>query len=68
MSWRTIISAAVVVCMVLAGGGRQEGQDAQAAPAPPGPDTVTADIQKNIERHVEEQVRLGGGYFKLRSE
>jgi transglutaminase-like putative cysteine protease len=51
--------------MVLAGGGRQEGQDAQAAPPPPGPDTVTADIQKSIERHVEEQVRLGGGYFKL---
>ena len=65
MSWRTIISSAVVVCMVLAGGGRQKGQDAQAASAPPGPDTVTADIQKSIERHVEEQIRLGGGYFKL---
>ena len=65
MSCRTIISAAVVVCMVLAGGGRQEGQGAQAASAPPGADTVTADIQKSIERHVEEQVRLGGGYFKL---
>jgi transglutaminase-like putative cysteine protease len=51
--------------MVLAGGGRQKGQDAQAASAPPGPDTVTADIQKSIERHVEEQIRLGGGYFKL---
>ena len=65
MSWRTIISSAVVVCMVLAGGGRQKGQDAQAASAPPGPDTVTADIQKSIERHVEEQIRIGGGYFKL---
>jgi len=65
MSWRTIISSAVVVCMVLAGGGRQKGQDAQAASAPPGPDTVTADIQKSIERHVEEQIRQGGGYFKL---
>ena len=26
---------------------------------------AAADIQAGIERHIEEQVRLGGGYFKL---
>jgi transglutaminase-like putative cysteine protease len=65
MSWRTIITAAVVVCFLLAGGGWKEGQDAPAASAPPGPNLVTAEIQAGIERHIEEQVRLGGGYFKL---
>lgn len=29
------------------------------------PHLVTADIQAGIERHVEEQTRLGGGYFTL---
>ena len=33
-------------------------------PQPP-PDKVTADIQAGIERHIEEQIRLGGGYFHL---
>ena len=65
MSWRTIISAGVVVCLVFAGGGRREGQDSQAASAPPGPNLVTTDIQAGIERHIEEQARLSGGYFKL---
>lgn len=65
MSWRTKISAAVVVCLVLAGGGRQEGHGAQPASAPAGPDPEAAIIQAGIERHIEEQVRGGGGYFKL---
>ena len=65
MSWRTIISATVVVCLVLAGCGRNEGQDAPGASAPPVLNSVTADIQAGIERHIEEEVRLGGGYFKL---
>jgi transglutaminase-like putative cysteine protease len=60
MSWRTIISAAAVACLVMAGGGRQEVQDALAAP-----DSATAEIQAGIEKHIEEQVRLGGGYFNL---
>lgn len=60
MSWRTIISAAAVVCVVMAGGGRQGVHDALAAP-----DSAAADIQAGIERHIEEQVRVGGGYFNL---
>ncbi len=66
MSWRTITSAVVVVCLLLAGCGQKEGQDAPAASAPPAPNLApTAEIQAGIERHLEEQVRLGGGYFKL---
>lgn len=30
-----------------------------------GPKVVTADIQAGIERHIEEQTKLGGGYFTL---
>ncbi|MFQ5786561.1 MAG: transglutaminase-like domain-containing protein [Thermodesulfobacteriota bacterium] len=29
------------------------------------PNVVTADIQAGIEHYIEEQTRLGGGYFKL---
>ncbi|OGR24833.1 MAG: hypothetical protein A2139_10945 [Desulfobacca sp. RBG_16_60_12] len=50
---------------MFAGCGRQEGQDPEAVSAPPGPKLATTEIQKGIERHIEEQVRLGGGYFKL---
>lgn len=66
MSWRTRLTTLVLAFLVLAGGGRQEGQGAPGASAPPGHDSApTADIQAGIERHLEEQVRLGGGYFKL---
>ncbi len=65
MSWRTIITAVLLGCTVFAGSGRNEGLGAQAASAPPVPNLVTAEIQAGIERHIEEQVRLGGGYFKL---
>ena len=31
----------------------------------PIPHVITADIQAGIEQHIEEQTRLGGGYFSL---
>ena len=31
----------------------------------PVPHVVTADIQAGIEKHIEEQTRLGGGYFTI---
>ena len=31
----------------------------------PVPNVVTADIQAGIEKHLDEQTRIGGGYFKL---
>ena len=66
MSWRTIISAAVLVCLVFAACGRNEGQDAPGASAPVALNLApTVAIQAGIERHIEEQVRQGGGYFKL---
>ena len=65
MRWRTLAPAMVVVCLVIAGCGRNEGQDAPGASAPPGPNLATADIQAGIERHIEAQARLGGGYFQL---
>jgi transglutaminase-like putative cysteine protease len=67
MSWRLIISAVVLVCLAFACGGQEEGQGAPGASAPPVADVdkTTASIQKGIESHIEEQVRLGGGYFKL---
>jgi transglutaminase-like putative cysteine protease len=74
MSWRPLIAAAVVISLVLAGCGQKDEPKAQkeqkavaasASSAPAAPDKVTADIQAGIERHIEEQVRLGGGYFSL---
>jgi transglutaminase-like putative cysteine protease len=52
-----------LVCFVLAGcdkgpNGQQDAPDFV-------PNVVTADIQAGIEKHIEEQVRLGGGYFRL---
>jgi transglutaminase-like putative cysteine protease len=66
MRWFTIVPAAVVVCLVFAGCGQQEGQGAPGASAPPVAKAApTAEIQAGIERHIEAQVRLGGGYFQL---
>jgi hypothetical protein len=65
MRWRTTISAAAVVCLLFVSGGQQGGQDEAVASAPPVPNSLTSDIQAGIEKHIEEQVRLGGGYFKL---
>ena len=61
MSWRTIIPVLVGVCTVLAGCGHRAEQGVSA----PVPTVVTADIQAGIESHIAEQVRLGGGYFRL---
>ncbi len=66
MRWRSIVPATVLVCLALAGGGCSEGKDAPAASAPPvATPAPTAGIQAGIERHIQEQVRLGGGYFRL---
>ncbi len=66
MRWCTIVPVIIVVCLVFAGCGQQDGKDAPGASSPSVANSVpTAEIQKGIERHIEEQVRLGGGYFKL---
>ena len=66
MSWRRILSVVALVCLGCAGCGQQEGKDAPGASAPPAAKAApTAEIQAGIERHIETQVKLGGGYFKL---
>ncbi|MHC4546450.1 MAG: hypothetical protein ACYSYL_18385, partial [Planctomycetota bacterium] len=63
MNWQKAIPVAVVVCTLLAGcsTSRDEGQ----GPSDFIPNQVTKDIQEGIEKHIEEQTRLGEGYFKL---
>jgi transglutaminase-like putative cysteine protease len=71
MIWRALIVTAMVISLVLMGCGQKDEQKTQKPPvasapsAHAAPDKVTADIQTGIEKHVEEQVRLGGGYFNL---
>jgi transglutaminase-like putative cysteine protease len=66
MSGRMILSAVAAVSLALAGCGQQDGKDAPGATNPPAAQPApTAAIQAGIEKHIEEQVRLGGGYFKL---
>jgi len=57
------IAAVVVVCTLLAGcdTSREEGQGSSESV----PNVVTEDIQKGIEKHIEEQTRLGEGYFRI---
>lgn len=55
---------AVGICAALAGQAPNPSPP-PASPAKPDATVVTADIQAAIERHVEEQVRAGGGTFAL---
>ena len=59
MNWRKAMPVVAVLCMVLAG--------CTIAKSPPKniPNVVTADIQGGIEKHIEEQTKLGDGYFKI---
>ena len=61
MNWRVMVPVAVAVCVLVAGCKRKEPQVA----SDPVPIVVTADIQAGIEKYIEDQVRLGGGHFKL---
>lgn len=61
MNRRTILPAGLAVGFMLMGCGRGARQDALSCAS----GVVTADIQAGIERHIEDQVRLGGGYFTL---
>lgn len=53
----------VVACALLVGYNisRNQGQ----SPPAPIPNVVTKDIQEGIEKHIEEQTRLGHGYFTI---
>ena len=52
------------MCLRVAGSKRGKARRARL-PRPWPTSVPTAEIQAGIERHIEEQVRRGGGYFKL---
>ena len=57
-----IILAVFIVSTACIREGSAETADKAAASSPA---VVTADIQVGIERHIEKQVQLGKGYFRL---
>ena len=62
---RQVATVHVVTCLCVLFSGcstRQGGDDAAAEPVP---ELVTGDIQAGIEKHIDEQVAKGGGYFHL---
>jgi len=63
MNWRKTIPVAVMVCIVFA--GCNKSPDAEQGSSEAVPNIVTADVQAGIEKHIEEQTRLGGGFFSV---
>jgi transglutaminase-like putative cysteine protease len=59
MSLKKTIPAVLMVCILFA------GCDTEQASSEPVPNVVTQDIQNGIEKHIAEQTRVGGGFFKL---
>ena len=62
MNWQKAIPA-IILCAVLV--GCDKSPDQQQGTSTSIPNVVTKDIQDGIEKHIEEQTRLGGGYFTL---
>ena len=60
---KTIPATAMMVCVLLAGCDKTGPAEAMAEPAVS--NVVTEDIQAGIEKYIEEQTRLGQGYFRL---
>jgi len=63
MNRRNAIIAAVVFCTV--GAVYMTARNREKTSSASAPTVVTADIQAGIEKHIDEQTRLGDGYFKL---
>jgi hypothetical protein len=63
MSWQKATAAGVAVCALI--GGLNTVRSKQQESSKPIHNVVTKDIQDGIEKHIEEQTRLGGGYFKV---
>jgi hypothetical protein len=62
MNWLKAIPT-VILCAVLMGCDKSSDQQQDTSDSVP--NVVTKDIQDGIENHIEDQTRLGGGYFKL---
>jgi len=63
MNWRKGIPAGVLVCTVIV--VYMTTWHGQRPATGSAPSVVTDDIQAGIESHIDEQTRLGGGYFTL---
>ena len=59
MHWNNSITAVTLLCILLTGCNTEKVQSEHM------PNVVTADIQAGIEKHIEEQTKLGDGYFKI---
>ena len=63
MNWQKPISVIVAACILLSGCNTSPDEEQSLSDSVS--NVVTADIQAGIEKHIEEQTKLGGGYFKL---
>ncbi|MBW8035328.1 MAG: transglutaminase domain-containing protein [Planctomycetes bacterium] len=63
MNWKKAIPVAVVVCALLL--GCDTSPDGERRSSTTTDNVVTKYIQDGIEKHIEEQTRLGEGYFRL---
>ncbi len=59
MHWNNSITAVTLICILLTGCNTEKVLSEHM------PNVVTADIQAGIEKHIEEQTKLGDGYFKI---
>ncbi|MHC4069353.1 MAG: transglutaminase-like domain-containing protein [Planctomycetota bacterium] len=63
MSWKKAIPVVLVFCALLA--GYNMSRETKRVSSDSIPNVVTQDIQNGIEKHIAEQTRLGGGYFRI---
>ena len=66
MYCQKLLLAALIVCICFA--GCNKSHDEQHESSGTVPNVVTKDIQEGIEKHIEEQTRLGQGYFRIHFE
>ncbi|MCF8070435.1 MAG: hypothetical protein K9L30_17785 [Desulfobacterales bacterium] len=62
-SWRIMVPVMVAVCVISTGCSLKKEQ--RHSTVVPLSNVVTADIQEGIEKHIDEQSRMGDGYFEL---
>jgi len=63
MVWKKIIPVVVAVCAFPVGFSTSRAQQQESSDI--SVNVVTKDIQDGIEKHIEEQTRLGEGYFRV---
>jgi len=63
MNRTKVIPAAILVCIFFTGCGKTEVKKQESPDTVP--NVVTADIQAGIEKHIDQQVRAGDGFFNI---